>query len=278
MGRAVGQGEGRRGALQRRMHILSRPFPHPPCGHPPPVGAKDGGTRLSDGAMGAVGSRSANIAIAWELDPRHESIMSTHRRNPGSEQCGFSLIEMLVTLAVLLILVSLMYGKSSATFQRRQKAACRDRLLTLHVALQLYANDHAGAFPQVSGATRPEQPLALLLPQFLSTTEPFVCPGTKRAAIPEGTALAQSSISYAYYMGQKSSSANQPLLSDAQVDGSSKPRGARLFSPDGKGPGSNHDRFGGNVLFVDGHAEESPSKSSLVLTQSDGVILLNPAR
>ena len=189
---------------------------------------------------------------------------------------GFSLLELLVTLAIMIVLLTLMYGKSSQVYQRQQKAACRENLQTLHVGLQLYANDHTEAYPSVAGATRSEVPLALLIPQYLNTTQPFLCPGTKLPPIPEGTPLTRSSISYAYYMGLRSVDSTQPLLSDTQVNTQPKLSGAILFSTDGKGLGNNHDRFGGNLLFVDGRTEETRPKSSLVLTQAAGVILLNP--
>ena len=184
---------------------------------------------------------------------------------------GFSLLELLVTLAILIVLLTLMYGKSSQIYQRQQKAACRENLQTLHVGLQLYADDHADAYPSVAGASSSEAPLALLIPQYLSTTQPFLCPGTKLPPIPEGTPLTRSSISYAYFMGLRSTDSTQPLLSDAQVDTRLKLSGSLLFSTDGKGLGNNHDRFGGNVLFVDGRTEETRPKSGLVLTQAFGV-------
>ncbi|MBI1842328.1 MAG: prepilin-type N-terminal cleavage/methylation domain-containing protein [Verrucomicrobia bacterium] len=189
---------------------------------------------------------------------------------------AFSLLEMLLTLVIVLILVSIMFSRSSKTFQRDQKEACRHQLETLSVSLQIYANDHEGGFPVQKDALTSEPALALLMPRYLSTTQPFVCPGTKRDSLAEGAALHREAISYAYYMGRRLDAPQLPLASDAQVDASEKIIGDKVFSPDGKGPGSNHHQFGGNVLFVDGHAQELGTNTSIALPLGPGVRLLNP--
>lgn len=194
----------------------------------------------------------------------------------GRGNRGFSLIELLITSALLIVLASMMLSKGSKSFQQRQKVVCREQLLTLHVGLQLYATEHEGRYPVVTEANSSESPLALLLPKYVSTTQPFICPGTKRDAIPEGRKLTDYSISYAYYMGRTRMEGAMPLLTDAQINPDDKKARDPIFSSDGKGRGNNHDKYGGNVLFADGRAEEMRAKTSIDLSAGNGVRLLNP--
>jgi prepilin-type processing-associated H-X9-DG protein len=66
------------------------------------------------------------------------------------------------------------------------------------------------------------------------------------------------------------------LLSDRQVNTEPKHPGEFVFSPDGKSPGNNHYKFGGNFLFSDGSVQPSDSQLSFSLVEPPGVVLLNP--
>jgi prepilin-type processing-associated H-X9-DG protein len=77
-------------------------------------------------------------------------------------------------------------------------------------------------------------------------------------------------------MGCYITNATQVLMSDRQVDTQPKSSGQAIFSTTGKGPGSNHGKFGGNFLFCDGHTEMSPPVATVPLGLSDNQWLLNP--
>src|SRR5215211_5163199 len=77
---------------------------------------------------------------------------------------GFSLVEMLITIALIIIMFVMLYGKGSRRFQHEQKQACQENLQNIYVALQLYANDTDGVFPIRTEAKTSEQALSLLLP------------------------------------------------------------------------------------------------------------------
>jgi type II secretory pathway pseudopilin PulG len=189
---------------------------------------------------------------------------------------AFSLVELLVTMALIIILFVMLYGKGSRSFQHEQKKICQENLQNIYVALQLYANDADGLFPQTNSATSSEQPLSLLLPKYTTVTAPFTCPGTKGSPLPEGVSFADRRISYAYYMGRRASDGAAPLLSDAQVNTQSKAVGQQVFSSDGKAPGNNHHKYGGNIMFSDGNVEMIQTKARQSLTLTQGVVLLNP--
>jgi prepilin-type N-terminal cleavage/methylation domain-containing protein/prepilin-type processing-associated H-X9-DG protein len=192
---------------------------------------------------------------------------------------GFSLLELLLVLGIMLVLGGLMYGTNSRSRQRAMQASCQKNLQTIALALQVYSGDFQSAFPLVKSATTAEEPLSLLVPKYTSATEPFICPGTKDAALPEAEPFKERRISYAYYTGWRatnSTAAADALVTDRQINTLPKAVGQPLFSADGKGPGRNHSKFGGNILFIDGHAETVPVITPINLIPPAGVALLNP--
>jgi prepilin-type N-terminal cleavage/methylation domain-containing protein/prepilin-type processing-associated H-X9-DG protein len=190
---------------------------------------------------------------------------------------AFSLLELLVTVAIILILTTMYWGSNSPSRRQQQKAACQKNLQSLYIAMQIFANDHNKSFPDTAGARTAEEALDELVPRYTADTSIFICPASKDSSLPAGESILKRRISYAYYMGRRNDS-TEALLSDRQVDGQAKMAGQYTFSTTGKGPGSNHGKSGGNFLFCDGRVEWNPAQVpfSIVLTQ--GVVLLNPRR
>jgi prepilin-type N-terminal cleavage/methylation domain-containing protein/prepilin-type processing-associated H-X9-DG protein len=189
---------------------------------------------------------------------------------------AFSLIELLIVVAIILILTTMYWGSGAPSRQRQQRATCQKNLQTLYIAMQIYANEHASKFPVIAGASTSEQPLDLLVPRYTADTSVFICPGSKDSTLPSGAPISKRTISYAYFMGRRAGDAQELLMSDRLVDPRPKTNGDCIFSVTGKPPGNNHGKAGGNFLFCDGHADASPPQApfSIVLTQ--GVVLLNP--
>jgi prepilin-type N-terminal cleavage/methylation domain-containing protein len=189
---------------------------------------------------------------------------------------GFTLIEMLVTLALMSIMAAMLYGFGSRSHQRSQQKLCGDNLQKIYLALQIYANDFQGALPRRTNAVTSEDALDVLTPKYSADTTIFICPGGRDAAIPSGEPLRNHRISYAYFMGRRLEAAQSPLLSDRQINAEPKRAGELVFSPDGKPPGNNHHKFGGNFLLGDGSVEFSPPQLTFSLAGAPGVVLLNP--
>ena len=105
----------------------------------------------------------------------------------------------------------------------------------------------------------------------------FICPGSKDKPLPEAEAFDQRKISYAYYSGYTTNDdAGAIIVSDAQVDAAPKNQGQQLFSADGKKPGNNHGKDGGNLLSRGGDVTASGPKASRDMRFPTGVRLLNP--
>jgi len=204
--------------------------------------------------------------------PRGPARRRERRRWAG----GFSLIELLIVLALLLVMIVIMRGSGSRSRQDRDKAACQKNLHQDYLALELFANDHDGLFPVVTGAKTSEEPLSLLVPKYTVATESFVCPGGKDPELPQAEPFTGRKISYAYYMGLRATDAGEPLMSDRQINTAPRNRGDPLFSATGEAPGNNHHKYGGNVLFVGGDVKMSRPKAEFSLSPTQSVILLNP--
>jgi prepilin-type N-terminal cleavage/methylation domain-containing protein len=191
-------------------------------------------------------------------------------------QAGFSLIELLITMALMIILTTMLWGFGSASHQRAQKKVCQQNLQKIYVALEIYANDFAGKFPETAGARTSEEALDVLVPRYTADTAIFICPGGRDSALPAGVSFRTRKISYAYYMGRHLTNDQETLMSDRQVDTHPKSAGDYAFSSTGKPPGNNHHKYGGNFLFGDGRLELSPPRVPFSLTVPQGVVLLNP--
>ena len=196
---------------------------------------------------------------------------------PPRSACGFSLIELLCVVVVLVILTVMVDNRLAGSRNRTTRERCRKNLLEISIALNFYAGDNHGNFPLVKGATSPAAPLSLLIPRCTTETAMFICPGTSDPPLPEGESFARRRISYAYYMGQSTNLApGDPLLSDWQVDTLAKFKGQLLFSPNGKRPANNHGKEGGNVLLGSGEAKSGGTNAPCDLPLPAGIILLNP--
>jgi prepilin-type N-terminal cleavage/methylation domain-containing protein len=191
---------------------------------------------------------------------------------------GFSMIELLAVMAILLLVFVLYWGPSTSRNREREaQMNCQTHLQKIYMAMEIFANDHAGSFPVVTGAVTSAEALDALVPRYTVDTAVFVCPGSKDTPPSPGESFREHKISYAYYMGRRAVDARQVLMSDRQIDTRAKAAGEYAFSETGKPPGNNHAKLGGNLLFCDGRTEATPPRLPVSLMLTQGVVLLNPS-
>jgi prepilin-type N-terminal cleavage/methylation domain-containing protein len=192
-------------------------------------------------------------------------------------RAGFSLVELLISVVLILILSMMMLGRGVWSDDRRELANCQKNLQNIYLALSIYSADHKGSFPAVKDAETSEEPLSLLVPRSTTVTEMFICPGANDNKLPEGESFAKRRISYAYYMGRaKSDGAGMLLVSDRQVNTFPKINRQLIFSDTGKPPGANHSKAGGNLLYCDGEIKSTKPRASRDFLFPTNVVLLNP--
>ena len=209
--------------------------------------------------------------------PRDASMASRGLNSGPCRVSAFSLIELLVVVALILILTTLYFGPNTAGKQQALKRACQKNLEKIFVSMEIYANEHGGRFPEKPGARTSEEALDVLVPKYTSDPSPFICPGSSDGPLPAGGPLRNARISYAYYMGRFLTNSGKALMSDRQVDAQAKSAGQTVFSTTGKAPGNNHRKFGGNFLFCDGHLDTAPAAAApFALPVTNGEALLNP--
>ena len=179
---------------------------------------------------------------------------------------------------IIFILFTLSISARSKSARKKRWRNARINLQNIYAALRTFSQDNnQAALPAVPGAETSETPLSLLVPKYTTGSEFFICPGGRDKPLPDAQPFADRKISYAYYMGRTlQDGSDAPLVSDAQVDTAPKTPGQTVFSPDGKKPGNNHNRFGGNFLFCDGNVQTTPARLAFPLPQATNVILLNP--
>jgi len=74
--------------------------------------------------------------------------MTTTGISPKSHYQGFTLIELLVVIAIVAVLAALLLPALSRAKAQGQKAQCINNFRQLHVAAQLYGNDHHDQLPR----------------------------------------------------------------------------------------------------------------------------------
>jgi prepilin-type N-terminal cleavage/methylation domain-containing protein/prepilin-type processing-associated H-X9-DG protein len=174
--------------------------------------------------------------------------------SPARNHCGFSFIELMISMAVVLVLAAVVLGPTKDAVRKKQLASCAETLRKLNLSLALYANEHDGCFPALEGAKTSGDALRLLVPVYMADKAGLGCQGGE----------------YAYAMGLKRGE-NSMLAGDRFGTEETGNRPAGTLSERG-----NHEGKKGNVLFADGHVEQLESPTPRNLRIPAHVILLKP--
>lgn len=202
---------------------------------------------------------------------------SRQLRDRPAAIAAFSLIELLVVVAILVVLTTLYWGYGNGKSRRdRNLESCQRNLEKIYLAMEIYAHDNKDRYPVVTNAQTAEDALATLVPRYTSDTETFLCPASGDTPPAAGKSGRDWKTSYAYYMGRHATDVDTVLMSDKQVDALSKGKGDTVFSETGKPPGDNHGKDGGNFMMCQGAVVSSRDDAPFPLRFAPPVVLLNP--
>ena len=93
---------------------------------------------------------------------------------------GFTLVELLVVVAVVSLLAAMLLTAAACTRVEARKTTCMDNIKEVGNSLQIYANDHRGAWPSVPNDS--SETLHLLYDDYLDDLGFLACPATGRDA------------------------------------------------------------------------------------------------
>ncbi len=159
---------------------------------------------------------------------------------PYSKFCrpAFSLIELVVVLALISILTVYSIGESIRLRGERNIVVCSENLQHLYTSLRVYAAEHGGLFPHNAQAKTADEVLGDLVPAYVANPALFFCPALGDRVPSTLGSLVGKRLSYDYAEGlQESSPPGLPLMRDHQADRDVVPK---------------HGEAGGHVLRVDG--------------------------
>lgn len=171
------------------------------------------------------------------------------------KRSGFTLIEILVVLAVLGLLAVILIPSVAAGLGRARRAQCLNNLKSLGGVMAAYGTDHRGKMPSVGEggdyATLTEMVKGLYEDEYLESLEIWACPtDTGRTACKGGDADSFASgqnCSYIYFEGYNPLKAGDlaklPLLCDRSRGGGT----AALTDAD------NHGAKYRNVVYLGGN-------------------------
>jgi len=190
--------------------------------------------------------------------------VTTPIRPVRRRRAGFTLVELLVVIGIIVVLVAILLPAVSSARERAKRTACLSNLRQIGTGMMMYANTFRGKYPNgnpkqtASSYTETNKVLTYLANQFLGKSAAvFHCP-SDRDPVPERIETADydlpnsARVSYDFYtvfwqpeygplVGRLKGAA--PLAWD--LDG-----GSKKVEPD-----QIHGVGGGNVVFADGHGE-----------------------
>lgn len=126
--------------------------------------------------------------------------MNTDSRSPG----GFTLVELIVVVAVIAILISLLVPVLGRARSEAETVKCRANLKSLGLALNLYAQNNNQDYPVAERCHNPHLDLLELTAGYVNPPELFYCPANTE---PDQTYtpanVAAGNISYFYFCAEK---------------------------------------------------------------------------
>jgi len=132
--------------------------------------------------------------------------LSRRARPPCREPRGFSLVEVLVVLAIMMVLAAMVISASTVATDTAGLTGCRANLRQVGLAALAYAKDHGGALPVTTTLDGPQQALTTALAEgrYLQEPRTYYCPAERNPLRQfSDDNFAQGKIGYFYFSCEK---------------------------------------------------------------------------
>lgn len=161
---------------------------------------------------------------------------------------GFTLVELLIVIAIIAVLGGIAYPVSMSMINRSREAACLGNLRQIGVGLQGYLQDNNNRLPELAlgreSKNSPEPVLETVLLQYVGSADVFHCPADREEFAKTGCSyhwnVTQNGlhISKVAFLGIEDRPESVPLVSDKE---SWHPNGTNFLYADSSS--SNKARF-----------------------------------
>jgi len=98
-----------------------------------------------------------------------------------SQQRGFTLVELLVVIAIVAVLAALLFPVFSSARAKARESVCTSNLRQLHLAMEMYLQDHDEVFPTsyVATTTGPYTSWRQAISPYVRNSDVFLCPSAE---------------------------------------------------------------------------------------------------
>lgn len=205
---------------------------------------------------------------------------------PKSKKSSFTLIEILVAIAVIAVLAVILLPTMQSSRERAKRALCANNLRQIYIVMNLFADDHDGQFVGDSNArwidgeeiSLTHESFFQLIPRYTDDMFIFWCPSLNTSGMIGGNRMGPRAYfanmnmrwntNYICYKNLSPSSGSEAVL---VLDDVRYPNVPSLTQWNME---SNHKNEGGNELFCDGHIRWVNGRKPILNPPGTGELLL----